>query len=519
MSEPVRLLLRILSGIHAGAQMPLTDGGWVIGRDDSCDIILQDDTLAARHANLAVKEGSVKAQAMDGRVTDDTGAELTDQDLLPGTAYRLGAVRFAWGPEDADAAFWEAASRVQSTEAAAETTPEEAAPAEDSKEETAQENAGEGTPDAQPEPTAAPDAPEGTADKPPVSRRPLYWGLGTVGVLVLLAAGLALAVARMNPDGETARKIAAFCEQKHIPFNLTVWQEKLAFLKKAPKVADDVLANDMLAKAGLTRVQATVGEDGFLVLAGVVADDAERGKLVQIARALPRSAQLDITVETDVTEPLAAAFNAKDFWPRVVLKDRTKDRVTLAVTGYIQDGATEENAFADAMKSAFPNGAKIDVERHILHRDALSTIVARALRESGADGVSAEWLPGRIRFLTTMTPERKKKLDAALASIRKKADPVRIDVVNQFVTQNSANSKKPVAINTAPTKISDPSRPSFRVSGVSGGAIKFVTLSTGNKYFVGGVLPGGFTLQSISYDKLVLTKNGKRIVYPLKVSR
>ena len=65
----------------------------------------------------------------------------------------------------------------------------------------------------------------------------------------------------------------------------------------------------------------------------------------------------------------------------------------------------------------------------------------------------------------------------------------------------------------------DPMKPTFRVASVSRGAIKFVTLSTGEKVFAGGRLPGGFTLESVSYDRLILSKFNKRIVYPLKVKK
>jgi type III secretion protein D len=59
----------------------------------------------------------------------------------------------------------------------------------------------------------------------------------------------------------------------------------------------------------------------------------------------------------------------------------------------------------------------------------------------------------------------------------------------------------------------------FYVVGVSGGALKFVTLSTGEKVFVGGRLPGGYILEAIEYNQLVLSKNKKRINYPLKVTK
>jgi type III secretion protein D len=93
---------------------------------------------------------------------------------------------------------------------------------------------------------------------------------------------------------------------------------------------------------------------------------------------------------------------------------------------------------------------------------------------------------------------------------------VAIEVVN-------LGSYQAASITATPTLEEPQSRherqDSFRVVGVSGGALKFVTLSSGEKVFVGGRLPGGFILESIEYNQLILSKNNQRIVYPLKVSK
>ena len=47
-------VLRIFSGLHIGAEIELTEGVYVIGTDDSCDLILSDSSLKARHAALRV---------------------------------------------------------------------------------------------------------------------------------------------------------------------------------------------------------------------------------------------------------------------------------------------------------------------------------------------------------------------------------------------------------------------------------------------------------------------------------
>jgi type III secretion protein D len=59
---------------------------------------------------------------------------------------------------------------------------------------------------------------------------------------------------------------------------------------------------------------------------------------------------------------------------------------------------------------------------------------------------------------------------------------------------------------------------SFKVVSVSLGAMKFVTLETGERVFEGGELPGGYLLERIAIDALTLVKNSKTTQYPLRGS-
>ena len=47
--------LYVFSGPHLGARLELAEGSWVLGSDDSCDIILSG--LAPRHALLEAAAG------------------------------------------------------------------------------------------------------------------------------------------------------------------------------------------------------------------------------------------------------------------------------------------------------------------------------------------------------------------------------------------------------------------------------------------------------------------------------
>ena len=148
----------------------------------------------------------------------------------------------------------------------------------------------------------------------------------------------------------------------------------------------------------------------------------------------------------------------------------------------------------------------------------MRAVLDKAIADEKLRGVTVEYLPGTIRIKTTLTPDQKAKLDRAVEAARAACDvPLRMDVVNvtpkasaaPIVEKNSAQARK--AERRA--------GPSFRVAAVSGGALKFVTLSDGTKVFQGGMLPGGYRLEAVYAAKLVLSKDKKRINYPLKVKK
>ena len=73
------LVLRILSGPHAGAEITLQEKPLCLGRDESCDIVLVDDALQSRHMNIFIKEGSVFC------VPEQSLPALPRPRLLPGS--------------------------------------------------------------------------------------------------------------------------------------------------------------------------------------------------------------------------------------------------------------------------------------------------------------------------------------------------------------------------------------------------------------------------------------------------
>ena len=103
--------LRVLSGLHEGAALPLFGECWSIGADQDADLELYDPGVAARHARLHGMAGRWTVQAQEGLLQDDTGTVRAQiADLAPGRAFAIGGIRLcvadtqsAWLDKPADA--------------------------------------------------------------------------------------------------------------------------------------------------------------------------------------------------------------------------------------------------------------------------------------------------------------------------------------------------------------------------------------------------------------------------------
>ena len=64
MTMPAKILLKIISGPHLGAEIPLTSGSTVLGSSNSCDIILQDSTVAERHLRISLSKNQKRGEPL-----------------------------------------------------------------------------------------------------------------------------------------------------------------------------------------------------------------------------------------------------------------------------------------------------------------------------------------------------------------------------------------------------------------------------------------------------------------------
>lgn len=100
--EPLMMFeLRVLSGLHQGAALPLLGEQWCIGADDEADLALYDPGIASRHARLHGSNGQWSVQAQEGLLQDESGAVLAHiADLVLHHEFSVGGIRLCVAPAD-----------------------------------------------------------------------------------------------------------------------------------------------------------------------------------------------------------------------------------------------------------------------------------------------------------------------------------------------------------------------------------------------------------------------------------
>lgn len=101
-----RIILKILSGVQAGAEVSLTPGEYTIGSGSNDDIQFIDVSLKAGHARLRVASGKIEIAGGTGTATIGDGLKVVAdsewEEIEPLTIVTVAMVRFVLGPANAN---------------------------------------------------------------------------------------------------------------------------------------------------------------------------------------------------------------------------------------------------------------------------------------------------------------------------------------------------------------------------------------------------------------------------------
>lgn len=497
--QPV-VVLHVFSGPHAGACIELQAGTWVLGADDSCDIILGG--LEPRHAVLEVTAPpgvGVILSPLDGAVRPagaeeiaPTADEATSPLVRPeaGSGWALGRTCLAWNlpgvmqpvPEP-DAVLWCAVDGRQPVQPSVELA-EQAVPA---------DNNPAPTPDTDPKnanEVGSANDPEPLQMQASIAARAFAGPAQAMlfGLLIVLLLALSLVLTpTVDPEGYSA------------------------------------VVKTYLAEAGISGLTVTARRPGVEVR-GTVPDDAVMVQLYKMARALHFPVYLEVGVREDVLRAVRSSLGIRGFHPEVdILEDSGTPR--LHVAAYMKDTALETGAFAalDAEVKGLPA-----VERRIVHEKELAPALDEALQTAGLADVRVIYLPGRVDFAGTVRPEDvpqlkriREELSARFGAPLFGTSPDATPLLRAAV-----GSSSPLPEAKDGGSGADPQSGKgndllggLRVTGVTMSPMRFVTTADGKRLFEGAVLPGGAVLEGIGTRALTLRRDGHVFTYTLRGSR
>ena len=492
MSASGLTVFRLFSGPHMGAELVLPAGDQVVGADDSCDIILQDSSVASRHANIVITlsgDGapSVRVTPLDGEVLL-SGAPLPPDgaDMPERTPFFLGLTCMAWAKPDESVDAWrQVASSLQERRPAQE-RPE---PAERQPEEPVMEL---GDPLILLDKGAPADA-NGVGKTLWQRLRSLPpQRLGLSFLLLLALCGLTVSYAGRPPDDETRVKEI----------------------------------RDIIKEYGFSTLVVSPQDEGVGVQ-GVLRDDTERAELLRLAQGVQYPVYLDVTLRGDRVDAVTSAFASRGFSLSVQERADNPDG-GLNLAGYMKDGLVEEQAFSAVREDVPELGDEAvwnRLERSIRHADAVEAVVLPLLKEADLAFVQVRFLPGKVELAGRFDVAQRIRLDGVLDKARAELGvPVVFDVVASFEKKRPQAEARREAATPQQTEAEAPSAPQsddvpgLRVTGVTLTPMRFISLAAGQRVFEGGLLPGGYVLESIGVKELKLRKDGRIIVYRLRGS-
>lgn len=487
------VLFRVFSGPHLGAELVLPAGEQLVGSDDSCDIILQDTSVAARHAVFAVaiaeEKVSVRVIPLDSEVTLDGDPVPPDgADIPERTPFFLGLTCFAWAlPDESSDAWRQVAARLQERRSVSS---------------------------------------EGKAETPP---NPVEEDV------ILLEDPLSLSetetAAAANAVGNSLwAKLRSLPPRKlALLFLILLGLCGLTFsyegrVPDANRRVEEI--QRIVTKNGFTTLVVTPQGQG-VVIQGVLLNDAERARVLRLAQGVHYPVYLDVAVRGDRVDAVESAFASRGFSLSVQEKtDNPQDG--LIVSGYMKDGLVEEWAFS-AVRDDVPelHGETVwsRLSRSIRHADAVEAALLPLLKAADLAFVQSRYLPGKVELAGRFDVDQRRRLDETLDRVRAELGvPVVFEIVASFEKPRHPQAEARDEASPAPSSSGEGGTErndgvsGFQVTGVTLKPMRFISLSTGQRVFEGGLIPGGYVLESIGVKTLKLRKDGRIIVYRLRGS-
>lgn len=451
-----KYLLKIISGPHQGAEVALDEGELIIGSSQNCDLILSDSLVSAEHLKIVVTEGGVSIIALASPVYYDGEEIARDEEVHvePFKFISVGTTHSIIGPVEGEWPALSAADIPSLTRLEKESAATEEREFEEQEIETLE---GEGGP---PVETPVEPAVIHTGFQRIVKdKKTLFIYAGSLLLIILVVLGFifwgisesAEIAEKVDTQGEIAKVIA----QTQSPQTFSM--EEL---------------------------------NGKYIIKGWVKTNEDRHKIETALRKIHN-------VTYDIKSQEQALENARDFFKAInaTISVSEIEPGKIKLTGYFGDDKGWEDVKADLAKDV--PGFKL-VKDEVLTPNKLYPIIAEILGKHNVSEI--------VRFVPQMD-------GVIIKGMISKTDipPIK-DAIIEF--QGRVGQEIPIKNQVIVAKEEDLNL-NIDMDGIVIGKHGFIITKSGKRIFEGGVLQGGYKVEKISRDGVILSKDDKKITLKL----
>lgn len=472
--EETEWILKVLSGLHVGAEVSLQEQATMLGRDEDCDLVLDDVSLAARHISLRVADGQVMLKLLDGSRPVYVGVTRLEEGevaLEPFQPIALGTLFLAVGPAAGE---WPVIDLQQAQKVIAPPAEDEQAPGEgmDAAEDEADEAPGGEAQGGQAEP--AQETP------PPAPRR--RWLLVPATLVVLTAAGLlfymlAAPLLERQDTGPSQAEMTATIQrlaERHYA------KVEFSFLSKGGETVPYItghIVNNIHLRAFRQEL-----------LANGIAADIKLVAMDEIRQAIAFKLEHDINRDSTNKVTVASDINAPG---------------DLTLRGYVSDASSWQAELAQLREEFHGYRQLIDqVDTILERRQALE-----AMLEDGQLGrlEVTQTRHGLLIAEEQLTADEQRRLREVVA-----------DFTKRFGQRPALAVPSLHIMAVTPANTMEAKQLQLDIVGIGFGPSPHVTLNDKRRYGIGSVIRGGYVLKEIKEGYLLLEQDGQELIYRLE---
>lgn len=471
------ILLHIFSGYHIGAELCLYQGKYVFGSDDVCDFILSDKNIAGKHFLLEItakpltldkdseQEYEVKVTPLDGK------AALNHTEIHEETVWEQGSVLsaneiiFAWAKDNMPEC-------IQTIYHSLYQNPEQntAPQAQQNTEEIQSSN----NTAIEPENDNIIDT-ENNSNKQSLQQKLK----SPKNLLVIFLAVLTLST---------------------LVFTFTPFEKQ--------ELKDTQLMQKMLAEQGFSQIDVITADEGIF-WQGIIENDSEQAKLYHLAQSMHFPVHLELVVKDDLIRTFKQIMGLEDIYPTIKI-----DKDSIFIGYYVKDALFQQIA-EKALFEMFPKYGELEekITEKTIYEPELKEKLLAFQEKYPLVKLDPAFDKGKLLFKANYSRQEKEEIKTVFAELE---EDLGFKVEYDFMEVNAPHKNNPLQQQTANSLEQKTNKMNFVVTSVNVDAIPFITLSSNEKIFIGGVLPNGGILEGIGLTELTINNNGTLTIYPLR---